>query len=201
MKKVIILLLCMVMFICPCAAQAAQTEGVYDVLRLHVVADSDDAADQEIKLKVRDALIAEYSAAWEGALNAHELYREIRNMAPQIKQSADRVLNALGADYGAQVDVGIMYFPTRMYEGYLCPAGDYYAVRVRLGDAEGKNWWCVMYPSLCIAPEYDAADASGLRSKLWEWLAPEAVLEKHPTFGAWLTSIFNKGAENEKKPN
>lgn len=153
-----------------------------ETLRLHIIANSDSEADQELKLKVRDAvleatgeLFAEVSGKTE-ALSAAEF------SANDIKAIAENVVASEGFDYPVRVEVTEMWFETRSYEGFSLPAGDYDAVRIIIGNGEGKNWWCVMYPALCIPgaenaiEEYDknigfiSGNGFELRFKIIEWV-------------------------------
>lgn len=119
-----------------------------ETLRLHIVANSDSAEDQRVKLEVRDALL-EYergiapkdSADAEASLMAD---------ADGLIALANAVLEKNGMDYSARISVGEYDFPVRSYAGEIYPAGRYRALRVVLGEGKGRNWWCVMFPPLCI---------------------------------------------------
>ena len=120
------------------------------LVRLHIIANSDSEKDQRVKLMVRDAIIeCEKDIFKEGikkTLNNEE--------KGKIKKTAEKILYAQGARYGARVETGDFYFPTKQYENITLPAGKYDAVRVVLGEGQGKNWWCVMYPPLCFGKSY-----------------------------------------------
>lgn len=121
-----------------------------EVLRLHVLAASDSAVDQAAKLAVRDALLAEGADLFGGSVNAESAEAAILPRKAELEACALRVLRARGLHYSVTVSVGVEYFNTRSYEGITLPAGRYHAVRVILGGGEGKNWWCVMFPPLCL---------------------------------------------------
>ena len=121
-----------------CAQAARQRELSRKLLRLHVVANSDSEADQAVKLKVRDAVLA---CGVCRTPDEAELGR--------IGKAAEKCLKENGFDDKVRVTYENMYFDTRRYEGFSLPAGRYDAVRVVIGGGEGRNWWCVVYPALC----------------------------------------------------
>ena len=116
------------------------------MLRLHIVANSDDEADQKIKLEVRDAII-EASKEIISDDNDKNLTNDEKEKLVGV---AENVLRSKGADYDAVLMSGNYYFPTRQYENITLPAGNYDAIKVVLGEGKGQNWWCVMYPPLCF---------------------------------------------------
>jgi stage II sporulation protein R len=132
------------------AAPALKTISSHDdILRLHVIAASDSEEDQSAKLQVRDAILPLFSAA--------ESYEDARafllSHGSEIQSAAEAVLKDRGLDYGVQLSLGTETFPDRVYGETLFPAGEYDALCVRLGRAEGHNWWCVLFPPLCIVSE------------------------------------------------
>ncbi len=120
------------------------------VFRLHILANSDSEEDQSLKLKVRDAVLEENSDIFEDCKSAEEAAAAAREHIDEIKSSAEKVLAENGAGYGAECGIAKMRFDDRVYGDMTMPAGEYLALRVTLGDAEGKNWWCVMFPPLCL---------------------------------------------------
>lgn len=120
------------------------------VFRLHILANSDSEEDQALKLKVRDAVLKENSELFEGCGSAEEAAAVAGKHIDEIKASAERVLEENGAGYGAECGIARMRFDDRVYGNMTMPAGEYLALRVTLGDAGGKNWWCVMFPPLCL---------------------------------------------------
>lgn len=120
------------------------------VVRLHVVAHSDSERDQEIKRAVRDAILDEVTPLFTGTETIEEAEAAIRRALPQIEAAAAAVLADYGVSYGVATEVGRFPFPDRLYGRVLLPAGDYRALKVKLGDAEGANWWCVLFPPLCF---------------------------------------------------
>ena len=119
------------------------------IFRLHIIANSNSAEDQAVKLEVRDAVL-EYEAENLDAVSAAKTREELMTHGAELLEIIEGVLRSNGFDYGAQMLVGTFPFPDREYNGGLYPAGDYDAFRVILGDGAGENWWCVMFPPLCI---------------------------------------------------
>lgn len=121
-----------------------------ECLRLHVLADSDSEADQAVKLRVRDAILEETKDIFVSCSSADEAVIKATEKKEEIRQTAERVLRENGFNYGAEVFIEEEYFGTRQYENVSLPAGNYTALRVILGEGEGHNWWCVMFPPLCL---------------------------------------------------
>lgn len=121
-----------------------------DVLRLHVIANSDSEEDQQLKLKVRDALLRTGKNIFDGSVTRENAEEKIRNEKEKLEQTAKKVIRENGFDYDVEITVTEEFFNTRTYENITLPAGKYMAVRVLIGENAGKNWWCVMFPPLCI---------------------------------------------------
>ncbi len=132
-------------------AFAADCESVQDkVLRLHIPANSDSAEDQQMKLCLRDHILTEYGTELASETDITAAKEQIEALLPEIEADCCAFLAEQGADYSATVQLVDMYFSTRTYENVTLPAGNYTALRITLGSGEGKNWWCVMFPPLCI---------------------------------------------------
>ena len=134
--------------------QARQSAAVSipngDLIRLHVLANSDKPQDQQLKLKVRDAVIA-YLAPYLGKAESTEEARSvIHSRKAEIIAAAQGVVKEKGAAYSVDLQEGMFEFPVKAYGDLVLPAGKYEAVRILLGDAQGKNWWCVLFPPLCF---------------------------------------------------
>ena len=130
---------------------AAETEDIADnVLRLHVLANSDSEEDQALKLKVRDAILESGQETFSGAANAKEAEARIVADSDKLLATAEAVIQEEGYDYDVALEVTDDSFPTRTYGNITLPAGEYRAVRLVIGEGEGKNWWCVMFPALCL---------------------------------------------------
>ncbi len=133
---------------------AAESGGI---LRLRVIANSDAQADQEIKLRVRDGVLSLLAAQPSFAAAEDALLRD----GGALLNCAEDTLEANGAPYGAQLYYGTEYYPERVYAGGVYPAGEYQSLRVVLGDGAGQNWWCVLFPPLCLASLDETRPARG----------------------------------------
>jgi len=144
-----------------CIAMPFAAEGeLYDqFVRLHVLANSDSEADQTVKMAVRDAVVEKTASLTAGCTDVRQALAVLESNAAQLAQTANGVLLEKGFDYGARVVIGQEYYPTREYEEVTLPAGVYRSARIILGDGEGKNWWCILFPPLCT-------DAAKARDKL-----------------------------------
>ncbi|MBQ3006240.1 MAG: stage II sporulation protein R [Clostridia bacterium] len=120
------------------------------VLRLHILANSDSPEDQQVKLMVRDALLASGTEIFSGKTNVSDAEEILSNEKEKLVETANKVLKENGFDYIAEIGFAEEYFTTRTYENYTLPAGKYRAIKVVLGEGEGHNWWCVMFPPLCL---------------------------------------------------
>lgn len=121
-----------------------------ELIRLHVVANSDSREDQEIKLRVRDAVVESLSETMADIADIDQAKAYIRENLPKIQQVANKTLKALGCDETALASLKEEVFDTRYYDTFTLPAGVYEALRITIGDGEGQNWWCVVFPTLCI---------------------------------------------------
>ena len=123
-----------------------------DTLRLHILANSNSEADQQLKLAVRDAILEQAGDLFSGAADKQEATAKAQQQLEQIRQIARQVILENGYDYPVTVCVTNLYFATTHYPdtGLTLPAGRYDAVRVEIGEAEGKNWFCVLFPPLCV---------------------------------------------------
>lgn len=150
------LLICALAIICvalvtslfPIHGEAA----IYDtVVRLHVVANSDSDEDQALKLKVRDAVIAVVTPAVEGCKTQSEAIDAISAIIPDIEDEARSVVAQNGYSYAVAVELGEEYYPTKNYESCAFPEGEYASLRVLIGESAGQNWWCCLFPPLCLS--------------------------------------------------
>lgn len=119
------------------------------VLRLHVLANSDSEADQALKLKVRDSVLEAASAILEGCPDRETAEQRLSAALPEIEDAARARIAAEGETQTVTAELRPTVFPTREYEDFTLPAGEYLALRVVLGEGEGHNWWCVVFPPLC----------------------------------------------------
>lgn len=137
--------------VCSVAGFAYKCSQVRDsVLRMHVIANSDSDEDQALKLKVRDAVLKRGSELFDGTLTAEEAQAKLEPQKDELIDAAKEVIESEGFDYPVTVEVTDEYFATRCYGDLTMPAGNYTAIKVVIGEGEGKNWWCVMFPPLCL---------------------------------------------------
>ena len=148
---ILIFLLFLYVFICANSYVTAVSDDLSNaVFRLHVIANSDSDEDQNLKLKVRDNLL-QYMNTISSDCSTKEEAISIANMHKEdFYKSAKQTISDNGYDYDVKINIGNFYFPTKNYGDISLPAGMYDALRVEIGEAKGKNWWCVMFPSLCF---------------------------------------------------
>lgn len=142
-----------------------QRELADRVVRLHVLANSDSEADQALKLTVRDRVLEVTEPLLEDAGGREEARTALEAALPRLEQAAEETIAAAGYDYTVTARLEETEFPTREYDGFALPAGEYLALRVVIGAGEGQNWWCVVFPPLCAAASADVpavAVAAGL---------------------------------------
>lgn len=131
-------------------AEATQVRLASQVIRLHVLANSDSEEDQALKLEVRDRVLETTSALLAGETEPQAAAVLLNQHLDDIAQSAAQEISAQGHDDRVEVRLEQTWFPTRQYQGISLPAGNYLALRVLIGAAEGHNWWCVVFPNLCL---------------------------------------------------
>ncbi len=148
-----------------------------DILRFHVLANSDSQADQSVKLKVRDE-IGRYMKGNMGQVeNLKECIKETEEKLPEITRIAEEVLKREGFSYPASARVGTVDFPEKQYGSYTFPGGSYKALQITLGEGEGHNWWCVMYPNMCFAGSVYEVVEEDAKRELKAVLTPEEYEE------------------------
>ncbi|WP_054957618.1 stage II sporulation protein R [Paenibacillus dakarensis] len=122
-------------------------------IRLRILANSDSPSDQLVKREIRDAVVAQMQE-WVLELNDPQSLEEARQLTrshlPQIRKLVGDELSKRGITYAYDVNLGTVPFPTKLYGGTVYPAGEYEAVRITLGEGNGQNWWCVLFPPLCF---------------------------------------------------
>lgn len=144
-------------------AEATQVRLASQVIRLHVLANSDSEEDQALKLEVRDRVLETTSALLAGETEPQAAAVLLNQHLDDIAQTAAQEISAQGHDDRIEVRLEQTWFPTRQYQGISLPAGNYLALRVLIGEAEGHNWWCVVFPNLCLpAVSERALEASTL---------------------------------------
>lgn len=153
MKRFFVLLLLLTLFIFVSALSYvnAVSEDIADsVFRLHVIANSDSEEDQSLKLKVRDELLSYMNTLAKDCTSKEEIVALAREHQEEFKAIAEKVIGDNGFSYPVTIQIGESDFPTKTYGDISLPSGTYDALRVQIGEAKGKNWWCVMFPPLCF---------------------------------------------------
>lgn len=139
-----------------CAAKSVQN----DVVRLHILANSNSDADQQVKLKVRDALLAENTKLLSKGVNKENAHNYFEQSKAALLKTAKEVLYDNGFFYDVTIALEEEYYETRRYGALTFPAGEYLSLKVVLGEGTGHNWWCVMFPPMCV-PAADDVSADG----------------------------------------
>ena len=168
---------------------AEQRELSDKLIRLHVIANSDSEADQALKLKVRDAVTGELEAMLKSAGSRDEAAETLRENLQLISRLCEDTIIREGYDYTVNVTLGVENYPTRVYDTFSLPAGEYQSLKITIGSGEGKNWWCVVFPPVCYTAatkedlsEMDFSDdevelitedggAQVFKFKILEWLS------------------------------
>lgn len=151
--KLIELSVILSLFICiiSCLSFERDCDSVREkVLRLHVIANSDSEADQELKLKVRDRIIEESGDLFIISESREEAEENLQKSLGELTALTEKVIAEEGSDYSVQVRIEPSYFPVRIYENFTLPAGTYRSLKVIIGEGKGQNWWCVLFPPLCL---------------------------------------------------
>lgn len=139
---------------------AARTALAGDVLRLHVLANSDREEDQALKLAVRDRVLAEAAGYLAGAGDRAQAEAILGACLEPLARAGSEAVAEAGCDYPVTVSLERTWFPTREYDGFALPAGEYQALRVVIGAGEGRNWWCVVFPPLCLGAVSEPSEAA-----------------------------------------
>lgn len=135
------------------------------VIRLHVIANSDSEADQALKLLVRDAVLAQAAGLVEEGAGLEEAEASLAGHLEELAAAGAAVVASEGQSYPVSASFERTWFPTKEYDGFALPAGNYQALRIVIGEGSGRNWWCVVFPPLCLSSVSEVADtamASGL---------------------------------------
>ena len=143
------------------------------LIRFHVLANSDSEEDQQLKLKVRDAVIDYLQPKLRNSKSINESEKIIINEEDNLINICEDVIQANGYDYGVDIELGYSNFPTKQYSSVVLPAGEYKALRILIGKGQGKNWWCVMFPPLCFVDKQNNVIDKETDAKLREVLTEE----------------------------
>ena len=203
MKKIVKLLmtLALILGLLWCGTVIADRKTLSeDLIRLHVVAASDTQEDQQIKLQVRDALIGYLQQHMPEPEDVEAAKEALKGMLSQLEETANAALSAAGVTDQAKVTLTTEEFPIRHYDTFSLPAGIYESLRVTIGEGQGKNWWCVVFPSLCMPATTegfaDTAAGAGFSDSL------SGALQGQPGYEirfflldcmGWLQNLFSRG--------
>ena len=149
------------------------------VFRLHVIANSDSEEDQNLKYLVRDALLDYMNSLCSNALTKEEALCIAQNHIDDFEKVAKNVVVCNGYDYPVHVEIGKFDFPTKEYGDVSLPAGIYDALRVKIGSADGRNWWCVMFPPLCFVDVSSGIVPEQSKELLQDNLSQEASVSRN----------------------
>ena len=143
------------------------------LIRFHVIANSDSDEDQELKLKVRDAVIEYLQPKLSKSKNISQSEEIIKNEYDQIEKISENIIKENVYTYDIKVGIEYSNFPTKQYSSVVLPAGEYKALKIVIGEGTGKNWWCVMFPPLCFIDEENGVIDKATDEKLKEVLTEE----------------------------
>ena len=171
-KSVLILLSALLWLIALLSILPIHSESlIYDeVLRLHVIANSDSDADQELKLLVRDAILEETQKILKNVKSREEAEKIISEHSALLENIALETVRKNRFDYSVALELGKEKYPTKNYESCAFPSGEYLSLRIKIGEASGENWWCVLFPPLCLsaATDKDAFTSVGITDSQYQ---------------------------------
>ena len=148
---VILFLLTLFVFISAFSYARTISNDIADsVFRLHVIANSDNEEDQNLKYKVRDALLEHMNSISKNVSSKEEVIQIANDHKDDFQEIAENIISSYGYSYDVKINIGNFAFPTKKYGDISLPSGNYDALRVEIGTAKGQNWWCVMFPPLCF---------------------------------------------------
>lgn len=171
------------------AADCGNVRG--EVLRLHIPANSDSGEDQAVKLELRDFLLAEYGGELSNCGDLAAAEERARGLLPEIERRCTEFLRERGFDYGAKAELTDMYFTTREYDRLILPAGEYAALRITLGSGKGHNWWCVIFPQLCLPAVSERTETPDNAENVLETFGkPQKITVKFAVY-EWIQKLFS----------
>ena len=169
------------------------------VLRLHIIAENDSAYSQELKLKVRDALLENSKEIFGGCNDKLSVMAQIEHNKEKIQTLCEQTLLQNGCESEVEVTLTKMFFSNKNYETFIMPSGVYDALRITIGEGQGKNWWCVMFPPMCLSACVDKEDLSATLGE-----NGEGFIEKSPKYTVrfklleYVQKLFTKAEKYEK---
>ncbi|MGN0528602.1 MAG: stage II sporulation protein R [Eubacterium sp.] len=151
--------LCSVVLVSTVTPAITMSESISTkVFRLHILANSDSEADQSLKMKIKDKIISFSSGLYNNCENVQDAIKVSQDNVYNFKQTAQKVIAFYGYDYDTKVYVTKDYFPTRKYDNFTLPAGEYDCLKIIIGEGKGHNWWCVMFPEVCVSAYSEESD-------------------------------------------
>lgn len=160
---------CIAALLCGAVNAAEPSELTDKLVRLHIIAASDNEEDQALKLRVRDETLRLMEDPLDGITDAETAMAVIEEHIPMLRSSLQDFLQAEGSSQEVTVELREQYgFPTRQYDTFALPAGRYKALRIILGEGQGQNWWCVVFPPLCAAAAMEELEDSSYEAGLTE---------------------------------
>ena len=198
MKKAVILAAVLVglMALLPACGSAPAARD--DVIRLHILANSDSDDDQGMKLWIRDYVLKQWGTELAQEQDPKTAWKDLKSLSADIETTLAKQLKKQGADYGVKVETGEYDFPDKDYNGVIFPAGRYRALEVKLGKGKGHNWWCVMFPPLCLTSETGEMDLDAYKALVKE-LDEQGLLEGGDVPEAPVRSwLFDKVADGKQ---
>ena len=182
------LILCLLLQVLGFAGSSA---GIRErVIRLHVLAHDDSDAEQALKLKVRDAVSETAAALVGGVTDREEALRRLRDGLPQLEAAGQACVREAGYAHAVRAELTEMYFTTRAYDEGTYPAGVYDALRITIGDGAGRNWWCVLYPPLCVSAAMKSPTAEDVLTKNQRRVVPTPRYAVRFMVVEWWESLF-----------
>lgn len=179
-SKIIIYLVCCFTVVAALSNRASHLRAAIrqesiakEVIRLHVLANSDDKEDQALKLKVKDAIVGYLQQELGETHSVAHARREILQREEELISLASQVIAREGYSYPVSMQLGQSYFPEKTYGDLTFPEGTYEALQIKIGAAKGKNWWCVLFPTLCFVDESTAVVPDSSKEILKETLTLE----------------------------
>lgn len=175
-KMVLLLLVLLTLFIIFSAysyVSAVSYDIADSVFRLHVLANSDSKEDQDLKYMVRDAVIDYMDSLTSQSTTKQEAIQIAESHKEEFKEIAETVIQKQGYSYPVTIEIGNFAFPTKTYGDISLPAGNYDALRIKIGEAKGQNWWCVMFPPLCFVDVTSGVVPEESKEQMQESLSDE----------------------------
>ncbi|MCL2023805.1 MAG: stage II sporulation protein R [Oscillospiraceae bacterium] len=166
------------------------------VLRMHVVANSDSPADQQLKLEVRDAILQAGSELFDGSVDTENAYARLSENRKLLQDAGEKVIADSGLGYPLTVELTREYFPTRTYDDKTLPAGNYTAIKAIIGGGAGENWWCVMFPPLCL-PAVQVAEEEYFDSDSREIINSDPRIEVRFKLLEWFFEVRERMEKSE----